>query len=86
MTEWWRDEWKGTPRPYFRNVTEWWRDEWKDLPSTFPLHDFILSTDMIGESIRWENIVMILIHLKKKHSEVLIIIIFRRNLRQAKNL
>jgi len=36
-------------------VSEWWRDEWKDLPSTFPLHDFILSTDIIGESIRYEK-------------------------------
>ncbi|XP_023336277.1 uncharacterized protein LOC111707405 [Eurytemora carolleeae] len=35
-----------------RNVTGWWRDEWYNLPSTYPIHDFVLSTDMIGESIR----------------------------------
>jgi len=35
-----------------RNVTSWWRDEWTELTSTFSIHDYVLSTDMIKESIR----------------------------------
>jgi len=34
-----------------RNVTSWWRDDWPSLPSTFPIHDFVKSTNMIQESI-----------------------------------
>jgi len=34
-----------------RNVTAWWRDDWSDLPSTFPIHDFVRSTNMVQESI-----------------------------------
>jgi len=34
-----------------RNVTAWWRDDWPDLPSTFPIHDFVRSTNMVQESI-----------------------------------
>jgi len=34
-----------------RNVTSWWRDDWQDLPSTFPIHDFVRSTNMVQESI-----------------------------------
>ena len=30
-----------------RNVTAWWRDDWSDLPSTFPIHDFVRSTNMV---------------------------------------
>ena len=30
-----------------RNVTAWWRDDWPDLPSTFPIHDFVRSTNMV---------------------------------------
>jgi len=35
-----------------RNVSGWWREEWTELGSTFSIHDFILSTDMVRESIR----------------------------------
>jgi len=35
-----------------RNVTSWWINDWSDLPATFPIHDFVLSTGMIQESIR----------------------------------
>jgi len=34
-----------------RNVTAWWRDDWPELPSTFPIHDFVRSTNMVQESI-----------------------------------
>ena len=39
-----------------RNVTSWWINDWSDLPATFPIHDFVLSTGMIKESIRLDNI------------------------------
>jgi len=35
-----------------RNVTAWWRDDWSDLPATFPIHDFIKSTNMVQEGIK----------------------------------
>jgi len=35
-----------------RNVTSWWTNDWSDLPATIPIHDFVLSTGMIQESIR----------------------------------
>jgi len=34
-----------------RNVTMWWRDDWPDLPASFPIHDFVKSTNMVQESI-----------------------------------
>jgi len=34
-----------------RNVTAWWRDDWPELPSTFSIHDFVRSTNMVQESI-----------------------------------
>ena len=36
----------------FRNVTKWWREEWYDLPSTFSIHDYVKSTNMVEETIQ----------------------------------
>ena len=35
-----------------RNMTRWWREQWSDLPSTFSIHDFVKSSNMIEESIK----------------------------------
>ena len=35
-----------------RNMTVWWREEWADLPATFSIHDFVLSSNMIRETIK----------------------------------
>ena len=35
-----------------RNMTSWWREEWSDLPATFSIHDFVLSTNMVQETIK----------------------------------
>jgi len=35
-----------------RDVTRWWREQWTEIPATFPVHDFVLSTGMVHESIR----------------------------------
>ena len=41
------------PLPHLnRNMTSWWREEWADLPATFSIHDFVLSTNMIQETIK----------------------------------
>merc|ERR1719150_2684547 len=35
-----------------RNMTVWWREQWADLPATFSIHDFVLSSNMIQETIK----------------------------------
>ena len=32
---------------HYRNVTGWWREDWPDLPATFPISDYVKSTNMV---------------------------------------
>jgi len=35
-----------------RNMTKWWREEWSDLTSTFSIHDYVKSTNMVEQTIQ----------------------------------